>query len=156
MDNSKIIKAARDVLKCTEEPFLIVVPEERNLEVFFKDHTDIVDSVTCRFDNEAADSMCVSFNDEPQPELPENVAVLSGTIAHNISLVFPYFDININGGGHCTITISDEVLTYLWRNAKAGDRIKIRVHFDNENMLSSLNDILSHTREESVTINLKE
>ena len=156
-DVKAIANAAWEVLYCTGRDFLLAIPYEGNLLIYRSNCKNATaDSASCRLDKFYRNQLEVSFDDKPQPELPENVAVLSGTIAHNISLVFPYFDININGGRHCTITISDEVLAYLWRKAKAGDRIKIRVHFDNENMLSSLNDILSHTREESVTINLKE
>ena len=141
-DVKAIANAAWEVLYCTGRDFLLAIPYEDNLLVYRSNcKNKIADSVSCRLDKFYHNQLEVSFNDKPQPELPENTGILSGTITSYFSGA-NYFDIKFSNGKK--------------RLIKAGDKIKIRVHYDRDDMLNSLDDILSHTREESVTINLKE
>ena len=158
MDNSKIINVAHDILKCTEEPFLLVVPEKRNLAIFSNYRTAFANSVTCRFDTEADNNLRVFFNDKSQPKLPENTAILSGT-CRSVNEIAAYFNLELDNGGRCNVCYCDSAAEHFKKELKVGDRLKIRIYFDFSGLtIREVDDILSHTRTETstITIDLKE
>ena len=155
-DVKAIANAAWEVLYCTGRDFLLAIPHEGNLLIYRSNcKNKIADSVFCRLDKFYRNQLEVSFDDKPQPELPENTGILSGTITSYFSGA-NYFEIKFSNGKKRLILVSEEVAEYLSKNAKVGDKIKSRAHLDSEYMIISPDDILSHTRVESVTVNLKE
>ena len=157
-DVKAIANAAWEVLYCTGRDFLLAIPHEGNLLIYRSNcKNKIADSVSCRLDKFYHNQLEVSFNDKPQPELPENTAILSGTIVNYFSGA-EYFNICFDNGTKRLIPVSHAVTEYLNKNAKVGDKIKSRAHLDSEYMIISPDDILSHTRTETstITIDLKE
>ena len=158
-DVKAIANAAWEVLYCMNRDFLLAIPYEGKLCVFRSNcKNENADSVSCRLDKFYRNQLEISFDDKPQPKLPENVAILSGT-CRSVNEIAAYFNLELDNGGRCNVCYCDSAAEHFKKELKVGDRLKIRIYFDFSGLtIREVDDILSHTRTETstITIDLKE
>ena len=167
-DRNNIVKAALEVLHCTDLPFLLVIPDCTKLKTYSR--TSAIDHakersakyVTCRLNDDGRDKIACTFDDKPVPEpaVPHGYGFICGRCVSNVS--YDTEALLYIGGDEQSksyyVNVVGEAHKYAKDKIRYGDGLELKVKIDsttNKLTICKLTDILSHTRTIVTTTELK-
>lgn len=166
-DRNNIVKAALEVLHCTDLPFLLVIPDCTKLKVYSR--TSVIcyakecsaEYVIFRLNDDGRDKLAFTFDDKPvpKPEVPHGYGFVRGkhvsTVSSDTNATLYIVD---EQGKSYYVNAVGEARKYAEDKIQRGDDLELKVKIDstaNKLTICKLTDILSHTRETVTTTELK-